>query len=53
MPDEVTGQRRSFILLAMSCNTSGCLKKGVMMSTGNGNTTVEFSSAPNSNSVCK
>lgn len=28
-------------------------RKGVIMSTGNGNTTVEFWSAPNSNSVCR
>ncbi len=38
---------------AMFCTISGCLRKGVMMSTGSGNTTVELWSAPSSNRVCR
>jgi hypothetical protein len=36
------GQRRSFSAPAMLSSISGCLKNGVMMSTGSGNTTVEL-----------
>ena len=35
------------------CSISGCRRNGVMMSTGRGNTTVEFWSAPSSKSVCR